>query len=83
MRGALILVARGEAPAGLVYATDALISPDVAAIAAVPGELHASIVYVAGEVTGGNHEAAASFLAMLAGPQGERAFGDAGFEPAP
>jgi molybdate transport system substrate-binding protein len=83
VRGALILVARGEAPAGLVYATDALISPDVAVIAAVPSELHAPIVYVAAEVAGGNHDAAAAFLAMLAGPQGAAAFSDAGFLPVP
>lgn len=83
VRGALILVARGEAPAGLVYATDALISSDVAVVAAVPGDLHAPIVYVAAEIAGGNHEAAALFLAMLAGPLGTAAFSDAGFLPAP
>ncbi|MGY8997021.1 MAG: molybdate ABC transporter substrate-binding protein [Alphaproteobacteria bacterium] len=83
VRGALILVARGEAPAGLVYTTDALISSDVRIIAAVPDGLHAPIVYVAAEVTGGNHDAASQFLDMLAGPLGAMAFGDAGFLPAP
>lgn len=83
VRGALILVARGEAPAGMVYATDALITPDVAVIANVPGEHHMPIVYVAAEVVGGNHDAAMAFLAMLSGPQGAMAFGDAGFLPVP
>lgn len=83
VRGALILVARGEAPVGLVYATDALISEDVRVADVVPGDLHAPIVYVAAEVTGGNHEAAALFLAMLAGPLGTAVFSDAGFLPAP
>lgn len=83
VRGALILVARGEASAGLVYTTDAMITGDVRIVAAVPDGLHAPIVYVAAEVTGGNHDAASRFLDMLVGPQGAMAFGDVGFLPAP
>ena len=45
MRSALVLVERGEAALGIVYATDALISKKVKIVARFPPESHAAIQY--------------------------------------
>jgi molybdate transport system substrate-binding protein len=45
VRAALILVARGEAPLGIVYATDAKVEPNVKIIGAFPADSHPAIVY--------------------------------------
>ncbi len=45
MRGALLLVERGEAPLGIVYETDARAAPGVRALAAFPSESHPPITY--------------------------------------
>ncbi len=47
VRAALQLVARGEAPLGIVYATDVAASDRVAVIAEIDTALHAPIVYTA------------------------------------
>ena len=45
VRAALLLVERGEAPAGIVYATDAAVAPGVAVAGTFPADSHAPIVY--------------------------------------
>jgi molybdate transport system substrate-binding protein len=45
VRAALVLVARGEAPLGIVYATDAKVEPAVKVIGAFPDDSHEPIVY--------------------------------------
>jgi molybdate transport system substrate-binding protein len=45
VRAALILVARGEAPLGIVYATDAKVEPGVKVVGVFPEETHDPIVY--------------------------------------
>jgi molybdate transport system substrate-binding protein len=45
VRAALVLVARGEAPLGVVYATDAKVEPAVKIIGVFPDDLHDPIVY--------------------------------------
>jgi molybdate transport system substrate-binding protein len=45
VRAALMLVARGEAPFGIVYATDALVEPKVHVVDSFPPNTHAPIVY--------------------------------------
>ncbi|MBS7791634.1 molybdate ABC transporter substrate-binding protein [Roseococcus sp. SDR] len=45
VRAALLLVERGEAPLGIVYATDAAASPGVRVIGTFPAESHAPITY--------------------------------------
>jgi molybdate transport system substrate-binding protein len=45
VRAALLLVERGEAPLGVVYATDALAAPGVRVIAEFPPESHPPITY--------------------------------------
>ncbi len=81
VRGALALVARGEVPAGIVYATDALISPGVRVIAEIDRGLHDPIVYVAALIGGGRVGEASVFLAYLAGPEGQASFARFGFLP--
>jgi molybdate transport system substrate-binding protein len=41
----LTLVARGEAPLGIVYATDAEVDPSVKIIGTFPDDSHPAIVY--------------------------------------
>ena len=81
VRVAVALVARREAPAGLVYATDAAITDEVAVAFAVPADRHGPILNTAGVVNGGNTEAASAFIAWLAGPESRAAFEGAGFLP--
>ncbi|MBR0682938.1 molybdate ABC transporter substrate-binding protein [Roseomonas eburnea] len=45
VRAALLLVERGEAPFGIVYATDAAISPGVRVAGTFPAESHTAITY--------------------------------------
>jgi molybdate transport system substrate-binding protein len=45
VRAALALVARGEAPLGIVYATDAKVEPGVKIIGTFPPDSHPSIIY--------------------------------------
>ena len=45
VRAALTLVARGEAPLGIVYSTDAKIEPGVKIVGTFPADSHPAIVY--------------------------------------
>ena len=45
VRAALILVARGEAPLGIVYASDAKADPRVKVVATFPADSHPPILY--------------------------------------
>ena len=45
VRAALVLVARGEAPLGIVYSTDAKVEPGVKVVGAFPDNSHDPIVY--------------------------------------
>jgi molybdate transport system substrate-binding protein len=45
VRAALILVARGEAPLGIVYATDAKVEPGVKVVGVFPEDSHPPIIY--------------------------------------
>ena len=47
MRAALALVARGEAPFGIVYATDAQAAKGVRVVGTFPADSHPAIVYPA------------------------------------
>ena len=45
VRAALLLVERGEAPLGIVYATDAALTPGLRVLGTFPAESHAPITY--------------------------------------
>ena len=47
VRAALVLVARGEAPLGIVYSTDAAAEPGVKIVATFPEDSHPPIIYPA------------------------------------
>jgi molybdate transport system substrate-binding protein len=87
VRAALSLVARGEVPLGLVYATDARAEPRVRVVATFPPSSHEPIVYPAATVRrrdgAGDPAAAQAFLDMLAGAEGKALFRRFGFAPAP
>ena len=79
VRGALLLVGRGEVPLGIVYATDAATTPRVAIAGTFPAASHEPIVYpFAIPRTGGTPQARA-LLEFIAGPQGAEIFTRRGF----
>lgn len=79
VRSALLLVARGEAPAGIVYATDAIAEPGVAVAGAFPAGSHPPVTYPFAVVRAHDTPAARAFLEFLSGPQAREAFTRAGF----
>lgn len=78
VRAALAYVARGEAPFGIVYATDARIEPRVRVVGTFPESAHAPIVYPAALTRDAKPDAAA-FLAYLKGPAARAILQRAGF----
>jgi molybdate transport system substrate-binding protein len=78
VRVALMYVARGEAPLGIVYATDAAIEPRVRIVGLFPESTHAPITYPVAELRNGRPPAA-SFIAFLQGPFARSTFEAAGF----
>jgi molybdate transport system substrate-binding protein len=80
VRAALALVASGEAPYGIVYASDAAAEPGVTVVAAFPEGSHAPVVYSAALVAANATDAARAFLAHLDAPEADAAFAAEGFE---
>jgi molybdate transport system substrate-binding protein len=80
VRAALALVARGEAPLGIVYATDAGISPGVKRIATFPSSSHGPITYPAALMAGRDTKAARRFYDFLISRAGLGIFARHGFE---
>ncbi|MFY0635857.1 MAG: molybdate ABC transporter substrate-binding protein [Vannielia sp.] len=75
VRAALALVALGEAPLGIVYATDALAEPGVAVVAGFPAGSHPPILYPAAALS----EAGAPLLEFLQTPDAAEIFARHGF----
>ena len=78
VRMALLYVARGEAPLGIVYATDAKAEPRVRIVAEFPPRTHPPIVYPVALTARAQPETGA-FLEYLAGPAARARFTAAGF----
>jgi molybdate transport system substrate-binding protein len=57
VRAALVLVARGEVPLGIVYSTDAKVEPGVKVVAVFPDDSHDPIVYPVAATTHASPEA--------------------------
>jgi molybdate transport system substrate-binding protein len=78
VRAALSYVARGEAPLGIVYTTDAMSEPKVHIVDTFPENTHQRIVYPAA-LTREAKPLAKDFLAYLEGPEASAIFAKAGF----
>ncbi|HEX4272813.1 MAG TPA: molybdate ABC transporter substrate-binding protein [Rhizomicrobium sp.] len=78
VRVALEYVARGEAPYGIVYATDAKVAPSVRVVGVFPENTHPPIVYPVA-LTKTASPAAQSFLTFLEGSEARAIFEKAGF----
>jgi molybdate transport system substrate-binding protein len=80
VRAALQLVSRGEAPLGIVYATDAKADPNVKVLDLFPEGTHAPILYPAAEVAASTNADAPTFLAYLKSPEAQSVFEAQGFK---
>ncbi|MGJ8589147.1 MAG: molybdate ABC transporter substrate-binding protein [Yoonia sp.] len=80
VRAALALVARGQAPLGIVYQSDTRITEDVVEVALFPAASHPPIRYVAA-LTKTAEPKAQAVLAYLRGPQGQAILAEAGLLP--
>ncbi len=78
VRVALAYVARGEAPLGIVYTTDAMAEPKVKIVGSFPDNSHAPIVYPIALTKDAKPEAKA-FLDFLEGPDAAAIFTKSGF----
>jgi len=78
VRGALALVARAEAPLGIVYATDARVEPDVAVVGMFPESTHPPILYPAALIQDAR-PGAGTFLDYLEGDAARAVFLRFGF----
>lgn len=65
VRAALALVARGEAPLGIVYATDAHAEPAVQVVDTFPSDSHEPIVYPIAQLADSKNPAAAALLDFI------------------
>jgi molybdate transport system substrate-binding protein len=79
VRAALALVATGEAPYGIVYATDAAAEDDVSVVGTFPPGSHPPIVYPVADLAGRDTPAEDAFLDYLRGPGARAAFTRQGF----
>jgi molybdate transport system substrate-binding protein len=78
VRAALLLVARGEAPAGIVYQTDAASDKGVAIVGTFPEDTHPPIIYPIALATTAGPDAAA-FLAYIKSGKSKPVFEAHGF----
>jgi molybdate transport system substrate-binding protein len=82
VRGALNFVARGEAPLGIVYDTDAMIEPGVKTVGLFPDDSHPPILYPIA-LTKAAGPGAAEFLRFVEGPEAKAIFEGYGFRRLP
>lgn len=79
VRAALALVSAGEAPFGIVYASDAVAEDGVTVVGRFPAESHAPIVYPVALLTEAADAADRAFLAALSGEAAAARFVAQGF----
>jgi molybdate transport system substrate-binding protein len=80
VRAALALVSRGEAPLGIVYATDAKSDPNVKVIYTFPEGTHPPIIYPAAIIASSTNTNAPSLIAYLKSAAAQSVFKDQGFK---
>lgn len=83
VRASLMLVARGETPLGIVYATDAIAEPRVRVVDVFGTELHPTIVYQGAAVAGRANATSRALLDYLGGAQARVVWTRRGFAPPP
>jgi molybdate transport system substrate-binding protein len=83
VRAALALVARNEAPLGIVYQTDAAIEPGVKIVAVFPADTHPPIIYPAALLAGSTNPDAAPYLGYLESAKARPLFEKQGFAVLP
>jgi molybdate transport system substrate-binding protein len=79
VRAALAFVARGEAPEGIVYATDATAEPAVKVIGTFPADSHPPIVYPVALLASSTNPDAKAFLDYIESDAARPAFTKQGF----
>ena len=83
VRAALNFVAKGEAPLGVVYRSDAISEPAVRVVDTFPESTHAPIVYPAAVLTDHDTPAARKLLVLLRAPGTQAIFRRYGFDAPP
>jgi molybdate transport system substrate-binding protein len=78
VRAALVLVARGEAPLGIVYSTDAKVEPGVKVVGVFPENSHDPIIYPVAATTDAKSDAT-PYLAFLRSQAAKTIFESYGF----
>jgi molybdate transport system substrate-binding protein len=81
VRAALIFVARGEAPLGIVYQTDALAEKKVRVVGVFPQDTHPAIIYPVAVIASSKHAAAPRFVNYLKSAEARAIFEKHGFSP--
>jgi molybdate transport system substrate-binding protein len=79
VRATLLLVARGEAPLGIVYQTDAAADRGVRIVGAFPETSHPPIIYPIAVTAVSGHPDAAGYVNFLKSPAAKPAFERQGF----
>ena len=79
VRAALLFVSRGEAPLGIVYATDAATDPRVKIVGTFPEDTHPPIIYPAALTKENKNPNAARLLDFLGSPAAKPIFEKEGF----
>ena len=80
VRGALLLVERGEAPAGIVYATDAAVSKAIMIAGTFPADSHDPVSYPFAVTQSGDTPEAHTLLQFLSSPPARAVFAQRGFK---
>lgn len=79
VRAALMLVSMGEAPYGIVYATDAAADDNVTVVATFPADSHKPIIYPGALLTTAADDADRAFYEALMSDMGNAKFAEQGF----
>ena len=78
-RAALALVSSGEAPYGIVYASDAIADPGVTLVGTFPDDSHPPIIYPGALLTNATDPAVAAFFKALSQDAADARFAAQGF----
>lgn len=79
VRAALAFVSTGEAPIGIVYATDAVADDNVTVVGTFPDDTHPPIIYPAAAISASENPLNEAFLEFLRGAAARTAFERQGF----